>query len=394
MIDITRLLCGTVHIGDALRYAERSEAARPDMLRFALEKKPVVVWNMTRQCNLSCVHCYAHAKPCADPDELTTREARALIDDLGQFGAPVLLFSGGEPFVRPDLYDLGRNAIEHGIRAVISTNGTLITEEAAVRVKEVGFSYVGVSLDGGRNTNDRFRGQPGAFDAALQGIRNCHAAGVKAGLRFTVNKRNVDDLPEILDLLEEERIVRCCVYHLVYAGRGTRLMDEDLSAEETRRVMDLLMERAVDFHQRGLPTELLTVDNHADGVYLYLRLRERDPERAEEVLALLRRNGGNSSGVGIGDVDQRGDVHADQFWTHHTFGNVRERPFSQIWTDLSDPIMAGLKNRRPLLKGRCGACKWQDICNGNFRVRAEAVYGDVWAQDPACYMTDEEIGIA
>ena len=108
---------------------------------------------------------------------------------------------------------------------------------------------------------------------------------------------------------------------------------------------------------------------------------------------LLRWNGGNSSGIGIGAVDHLGNVHADQFWQHYSFGNVRERPFSRIWTDTSDPLMAGLKNRKPLLKGRCAACKYLDICNGNFRVRAEAIYDDVWAPDPACYLSDEEIGL-
>jgi len=264
MIDVTRLLCGTVHVGDALRYAERSDAKRPDMLRFALEKKPVVVWNMTRQCNLACVHCYAHAKATPGEGELTTAEAETMIDDLSDFGAPVLLFSGGEPLVRDDLYDLGARAIERGIRAVISTNGTLITPEAAERIKEVGFSYVGVSLDGTRDTNDKFRGQVGSFDAALAGIRNCKAVGVKVGLRFTVSKRNFHDFEPILDLLDEEEIRRCCIYHLVYAGRGSRLRDEDLSHEETRRMMDILMARAEDVHSRGFETEFLTVDNHAD----------------------------------------------------------------------------------------------------------------------------------
>jgi len=394
MIDVTRLLCGTVHIGDALRYAERSDAARPDMLRFALEKKPIVVWNMTQRCNLRCVHCYARAKCQRHPDELTTEQAEAFIDDLAEFKAPVILFSGGEPFMREDLFHLGRRAVAGGLRAVISSNGTLIDEATAEKVADVGFSYVGISLDGLRETNDRFRGQEGAYDMALQGIRNCAKVGVKAGLRFTINKRNAHDLPAILDLLEEEKIGRCCIYHLVYAGRGSRLMQEDLTREESRRAFELIMDRAEDFHRRGLPTEILTVDNHCDGVYLYLRTKERDEERAAEILKLLRRNGGNSSGIGIGDVDWVGNVHADQFWGHYTFGNVKERGFSEIWTDTSDPLMKGLKDRKALLQGRCGACQWKDICNGNFRVRAEAFYGDVWAQDPACYMTDEEIGIA
>ena len=295
--------------------------------------------------------------------------------------------------MREDLFELGAYAVEQGIRAVISTNGTLINRQRAKRIKEAGFSYVGVSLDGIGETNDRFRGQQGAFEEALRGIRHCTEAGIRVGLRLTLNKHNYDDLSAILDLLEEENIKRACFYHLVYAGRGVRLKADDLTLEESRAAVDMIFDRTEDFHRRGVDLEILTVDNHADAPYLYLRVKQEQPERAEEVMQLLLWNGGNSSGIGIGAIDHLGNVHADQFWQHYSFGNVQERPFSQIWTDTSDPLMAGLKNRQPLLKGRCAKCKWLDICNGNFRVRAEAVYGDVWAPDPACYLTDEEIGL-
>jgi len=393
MIGVTKLLCGTVTPSDALRYGRRSDRSPSHLLQFSHDKKPVVVWNSTKACNLHCIHCYYSANTRPGPDELTTAEAKAFIDDLAAFGAPVLLFSGGEPLLRDDLFELGTYAAGRGIRAVISTNGTLIERKFAHRIKEAGFSYVGVSLDGIGETNDRFRGVRGAFEAALRGIRHCTEAGIRVGLRLTLNKHNCEDLADILDLLEEEHIKRACFYHLVYAGRGSRMRDDDLSLEESRAAVDLIFDRTEDFHRRGVELEILTVDNHADGPYLLRRVQARQPERADEVLQLLRWNGGNSSGVGIGAVDHQGNVHADQFWQHYTFGNVRERSFSQIWTDTDDPLMAGLKNRKPLLKGRCVACQYLDICNGNFRVRAEAVYGDVWAPDPACYLTDEEIGL-
>ena len=393
MIGVTKLLCGTVTPSDALRYGRRSDQSPSHLLQFSHDKKPVVVWNSTKACNLRCIHCYYSANPRPDPDELTTAEAKAFIDDLAAFGAPVLLFSGGEPLLRGDLFELGAYAAGRGIRAVISTNGTLIENKVAQRIREAGFSYVGISLDGIGKTNDRFRGVRGAFDAALRGIRHCTEVGVRVGLRLTLNKHNYEDLADILGLLERERIKRACFYHLVYAGRGSKIRNEDLSLEESRAAVDLIFDRTEDFHRRGLELEILTVDNHADGPYLLRRVQARQPERADEVLQLLRWNGGNSSGVGIGAVDHQGNVHADQFWQHYNFGNVRERPFSQIWTDTSDPLMAGLKNRKSLLKGRCAACQYLDICNGNFRVRAEAVHGDVWASDPACYLTDGEIGL-
>jgi len=316
-----------------------------------------------------------------------------MVRDLAEFGVPVLLFSGGEPFLRSDMYDLARLARELGIRPVISTNGTLITEEVAQRIRDTGFGYVGISLDGIGSGNDAFRGKKGAFEEAMRGFDNCVAVGQKCGLRLTLTRHNYMELDAIFDFIEEHRINRACFYHLVYTGRGSKMQEDDLTRQESRKAVDLIIDRTADFHRRGLGVDILTVDNHCDGPYLYMRmLREKSP-RAEEVLELLRWNGGNSSGVGIADVDNEGNVHADQFWWHHSFGNVRQRRFSEVWTDTSDPLMAGLKNRRNLLKGRCAECKWLDICNGNFRVRAEAVYQDVWMPDPACYLTDEEIGI-
>lgn len=395
MIGISKLYCGTVEPSDPLRYGRESKKLPSHLLQFSKDKKPVVVWNMTRRCNLKCVHCYAQAKDVEFENELSTGEGKALIDDLANFGSPVILFSGGEPTLRKDLPELAAYAREKGMRAVISTNGTLIDRDMAKKLKDVGLSYVGVSLDGIRETNDRFRGMKGAFDAALRGLHNCQEEGIKVGLRFTINKQNVRDIPAIFDLLEEDKIPRICFYHLVYAGRGSEMVSEDLSLEESRKAVDLILERTKRLHEKGFPAEVLTVDNHCDGPYLYMKLLKENPERAAEVFELLSMNQGNSSGIGIGCVSWDGSVHADQFWRHYSFGNIRERPFSEIWTDQSDELMAGLKHRKPLIQAnadRCARCKWLDVCNGNFRVRAEAVYGDVWADDPACYLTKEEIG--
>ena len=391
MIGISKLYCGTVEPSDALRYGRLSSSLPSHLLQFSSDKRPVVVWNVTRQCNLKCVHCYAHAKDESFENELSFEEGKTLIDDLAGFGVPVLLFSGGEPLVRKDLPDLAAYAVEKGMRAVISTNGTLITKKMARTLKEIGLSYVGISLDGMETINDRFRGVRGAFDKAMQGIRNSQEAGIKVGLRFTINKANVQEIPSIFDLLEEMDIPRVCFYHLVYAGRGSKMVEEDLSHEETRAAVDLIMDRTKDLHDRGKPKEVLTVDNHADGPYLYLRMLKEDPERAKEVMDLLKMNEGNNSGRGIGCISWDGSVHPDQFWRHHSFGNIKDRPFSEIWTDLSEPLMGKLKEKKNHVTGRCATCGWLSICAGNFRVRAEAVYDDVWAPDPACYLTDAEI---
>ena len=332
MIGISKLYLGTVEPSDALRYGRHSKDLPSHLLQFSADKKPVVVWNMTRQCNLKCVHCYAQAKVTPTENELTTAEGKTLIDDLSLFGAPVMLFSGGEPLMRPDLPELAQYAVSKGMRAVISTNGTLITREKARIFKDIGLSYVGISLDGLQEVNDRFRGVPGAFEQALEGIRNCREAGIKVGLRFTVNRRNADQVGPIFDLLREENIPRVCFYHLVYAGRGSQLRNEDLDPTETRRVVDLIADRTKALFDQGLEKEVLTVDNHADGPYLYLRLLKEGSARAPEVLELLQMNEGNSSGRGIGCVSWDGQVHADQFWRHYF---LRERPAAPLQRDLA-----------------------------------------------------------
>ena len=379
MISISKLLCDASAPGDKLRYG--------DTLR------PIVVWNSTKRCNLKCLHCYAQAQNTIFPGELSTEEGKAFIQDLADFGVPALLFSGGEPLLRNDILELASWASKLGIRAVFSTNGTLIKDGLAERIVEVGLAEVGISVDGLGPINDRFRGHKGAFEAALQGIRRLVALGQRVSLRLTITKHNFGEIPAIFDLVERENIDRVCFYHLTYAGRASNMKDEDLSAQQTRAVVDLIFDRTLDLHRRGLNKEVLTVDNHADSVYLYFRVKRDQPSKADAVLELLRRNGGNNSGIRIGAVDNLGNVHPDQFWWHYSLGNVRQRKFSDIWTDTSDPLLQGLRDRKPLLKGRCGKCQYLDLCNGNLRVRAEAVYGDIWADDPACYLTDEEIGL-
>ena len=393
MIGISKLYCANIEPSDALRYGRNSKELPSHLLQFSKDKKPVVVWNMTRRCNLKCVHCYAQAVKEEGKDEISTEQAKQIIDDLAAYGAPVMLFSGGEPLVRQDLTELAHYAVGKGMRAVISTNGTLITKDKARELKDVGLSYVGISLDGGEEVHDRFRGVSGAFKKALQGVENCQAEGLKVGLRFTINKRNAAEIPKIFQILNDMEIPRVCFYHLVYSGRGSELIKEDLGHQETRQVVDLIMNETRKLFDAGKPKEVLTVDNHADGPYVYLRLLKENPKRAEEVYELLQFNEGNNSGRGIGCISWDGSVHADQFWRNHTFGNVLERPFSQIWDDPNIELLAKLKNKKAYVKGRCASCRFLNVCAGNFRARAEAYYGDIWAPDPACYLTDEEIGI-
>jgi radical SAM protein with 4Fe4S-binding SPASM domain len=288
--------------------------------------------------------------------------------------------------------ELGAGAVEKGIRTVLSTNGTLIGEGEAAAIRDSGFSYVGISLDGLDGDNDRFRGVTGAFDRAIEGIRRCLSAGLKTGLRVTLTKQNLKHLEPLLDLARREGVARVCVYHLVYCGRGSDMARDDLAPDETRGVMDTIMRKAREFYSSDHEFEILTVDNHADGMYVYLKLLAEDRRRAAVALSLLERAGGNRSGIGIACIDAHGFVYPDQFMRQTPVGNVREKTFPEIWSNGENPLLAALRDRKGLLKGKCGRCSWKEICNGNMRARALAAHGDLWAEDPACYLTDEETG--
>lgn len=370
---------------------ERETVKAADSARYSRQEKPVVVWNITKSCNLACVHCYNDSSNKTYPGELTTDEALSVINDLAAFKIPAIIFSGGDPLLRRDLFTIIGRAKTLGVRSILSTNGISIDRQAAQRIKDSGVIYAGVSLDGGEEVNDKLRGMRGGFKKALDGIRNLKEAGLVVGVRFTMSRKTIGELPFIFDLIEKEDIERGYFAHLVYAGRGEKFSREDLSHEETREAVDYIFARARDFIDRGLHKDVVTGSNDVDGVYLYLKLRAEDPAKAAKVLKLLEGRGGNSSGVSLGNIDNLGEVHPDQFWTERSFGNVKDRPFGEIWTDLSDPLLKALRNRRGLVNGRCSKCQFFSICNGNYRVRAEFATGDMWAEDPACYLTDHEL---
>jgi heme d1 biosynthesis protein len=354
---------------------------------------PVVIWNLIRRCNLACKHCYSISADVDFPGELNAAQVFKVMDDLKAFRVPVLILSGGEPLLRPDLFEIAVRAKKLGFYVGLSTNGTLIDAPLARRIGALGFDYVGISLDGLRETHDRFRRKEGAFDASLAALRLCRDEGVKVGLRFTVTQDNAADLPALIELAESERIDKFYLSHLNYAGRGNKNRGSDAHFQTTRRVMDFFFDMAWDYQRRGLEKEFVTGNNDADGVYLLFWVRRHFSEREAHLRAKLAEWGGNASGVNVANIDNLGNVHPDTMWWNYSLGNVRERPFSAIWQDTSDPVMAGLKKRPREVRGRCGACAYFDICGGNTRVRALQLTGDAWEEDPGCYLTDEEIGV-
>lgn len=354
---------------------------------------PVVIWNLIRRCNLTCKHCYSISADRDFPGELTSEEIYAVMDDLRAFGVPVLILSGGEPLLRTDIFEISRRAKSLGFYVGLSTNGTLIDERNIDAIASAGYDYVGVSIDGLRETHDRFRRKQGAFDASLRGIRLCRERGIKVGLRYTMTQDNAHELADMLAMMDAEDVDKFYLSHLNYAGRGNRNRKSDAAHRITREAMDLLFETCWRDIQAGRKREFVTGNNDADGVYLLHWAAWRFPERVAHLRAKLAQWGGNSSGVNIANIDNLGVVHPDTFWWGYPLGNVRERPFSEIWSDSSDPLMAGFRQRPRPVKGRCGACACLDVCGGNTRVRAYQVSGDAWAEDPGCYLTDQEIGI-
>jgi len=391
MLSVSRLLNGTVTEGDVLRYGRSSQRGPAHLLHFSADKKPVVAWNITGQCNLKCLHCYASATARPFDGELTAAECYKVLDDLAAYKVPSVLFSGGEPLMRPGLFEFAEYARSISLRTVLSTNGTLIDRETARRIHDAGFTYAGVSLDGMEPTHDRIRGVRGSFQKSVQAIRHLREAGVRTGLRFTVHGRNRTEIAAIFDLVEQEQIPRICVYHLGYAGRGGKISSFDLTTQETRAVVDYIFDRCEDFHRRGIEHDILTVGNHTDNAYLYLAVEQRHPARAAELRQMLEWNGGNQSGIAIASIDPRGMVHADQFSWNYSLGNVRARSFGEIWEDRRDPRMAILKDRLGHLPVRCQKCRFVRMCNGNLRARAEYATGDFLGMDPSCYLTDDEV---
>ncbi|MFC7076012.1 TIGR04347 family pseudo-SAM/SPASM protein [Haloarcula halophila] len=391
MISVSKLLCDLDAEGDGLRYDAADDSTKAQ-IREEKQRRPVVVWNVTKQCNLYCDHCYAAADTDIADGELSTAEGKALLSDLADYGAPVVLFSGGEPLVRQDLEELVAYANEVGVRPVLSTNGTLITEERAESLKAAGLKYAGVSVDGLPEANDDFRGMEGAFDGAIQGIEHCLDAGLKTGLRYTITDRNAPDLEGVVDLLTDVGVDRFCFYHLDYGGRGTEIVDADLTPVERRDAVERVCDMTRDYHDRGEEIETLLVGNYTDAAYLVEYAREHLGEaQARRVYEYLQINGGDPTGERVADVDYQGNVHPTQFWQGYTLGNVRDRPFGAIWEDESNPLLRGLREREEHLTGNCADCRYAEICRGASRLRALTVENDLFAPDPQCYLEDSEI---
>ena len=401
MINISKLYCGRGGQSDALRYSAKDLSG------------PVVVYNCTSKCNLKCLHCYSSSQTSRGDDELNTAEAKNLLLQLAEANCPVVLFSGGEPLLREDLFELLAEANRLGLRTVISTNGTLIDSAAADRFAQAGVSYVGVSIDGDEKFHDQFRASKGSFKEALTGIENCQKAGLKTGLRFTITKQNANKIPAVFDIAASANIRRICFYHLIKAGRAKEITDSKnnlnaarytLNAVETRQAVDTIIEKTKEFVQKKRVDEVLTVGNHADGPFILMKLKEFSRRRygdvfspqaclgvIEECQKLLTLHGGNKTGEKIACVTWDGSVHPDQFWHNYSLGSIKDKTFKAIWENPDEPVLKKLRNKSEFADKRCLKCKWLDLCKGNFRFLNGQSSSENWLNEPSCYLTDEEI---
>lgn len=387
MIDISSLLSHEETPSHAIRYASNCRNA---VYGVSENRGPVVAWNITQRCNFKCKHCYSSAMANVNQKDLSLSPIKGIVDQMQELKVPVILLSGGEPMMHDAIFEMIAYIRSEGIRVSLSTNGSLITRDNALMLKVLGVSYVGISLDGLGEVNDYFRGVEGAYSAAVEGIRNCHAVGQKVGLRMTVHQDNIGEVPKILRFMEQEEIPRICFYHLVPSGRGECIQDQMLTHKQARHFMDDLLDYTLKLREQNIQKEILTVANHSDGPYTYLRAKEKVPALADSVLAKLQNNGGNRSGIAIMNMDWQGNVYPDQFSRFMPLGNVLEEPLKDIWLKGSYELER-LRNKRMYLNRRCKQCRWLELCGGNLRARAYMTTGDLWAFDPGCYLKDDEI---
>jgi Fe-coproporphyrin III synthase len=378
MINISKLYCGAAGDSDHLRYSTVKSFG------------PVVVYNCTSKCNLRCLHCYSLSKPDRQNDELTTAQGKQLLSNLAEINCPVVLFSGGEPLLREDLFDLLANARQCGLRTVISTNGTLIDGATAGQLAKAGVSYVGISIDGSEEFHDSFRASKGSFKAAAAGIENCKKAGVKTGLRFTITKANSNQIPLVFDIAASMNVRRICFYHLIRTGRAKELDREVLSPEQTRQTVNVIIEKTNEFARKNLIDEVLTVGNHADGPYLLIKMIKEKNKHYKDAMQLLLANGGNQIGERIGCVGWDGNVYPDQFWRNYCLGNVKDKSFKEIWGNSDEAVLKKLRNKLQFADKKCLKCKWLDLCKGNFRFLGSEADNEYWVNEPACYLREEE----
>jgi radical SAM protein with 4Fe4S-binding SPASM domain len=366
-----------------------------NLLKSVLEDKParvldgsIAIWNFTNRCNLSCLHCYSKADLEA-VDTLTAADIMDTLPKLKDNGVRFLIFSGGEPLTRKDLFDIATRCKELGIVTYLSTNGLYVKQSNAQKILDT-FDYIGISIDGSPEVHDRFRGLKGSFAESMKAVDLLNSFGkTKVGIRFTITKNTYDDLAFIFDLAEKHHIPKIYISHLVYSGRGLENLEMDLTKDQRIDSVNYILDKAFEYYQSGRDIEIVTGNMEMDAILFYERFATQYPEHADEMMRRLVEWGGNSAGRKLLNIDSEGFVKPDPFFPTK-IGNILYQDFSDIWTNEPVPLLQKLRIHPRELSGKCATCRYLSICNGGSRSRAYAVYGDMWAEDPSCYLSEEQ----
>ena len=376
MINISKLYCGIENSSDSIRYRSDNGSG------------PVVVYNCTNKCNQNCLHCYS--KTGLTVGELDTSQAKKLLKQLIGVKCPVVLFSGGEPLERADLFELLDFSRKLGLRTVLSTNGCLIDSQTAKKLADTGVSYAGISIDGIEETHDKFRSIKGSFTAAVNAVGFCKDVNLKVGLRFTITNRNFNQIKHIFSLAAQLNIQRICFYHLISAGQAVR-NNLKCTNQQIRQALNDICDCAQHYAAKGV-REVLTVGNHADGPFILSRLKQENLPLYEKSLGLLQKFGGNKIGTKIFAIDSAGNVHPDQFWQNYSLGNITETKLENILKNSFDIF----KDKNLFSPDRCKRCRWLKICGTNVRFTGRDYKSNLsaeaeWFLEPNCFLNDEEI---
>ena len=348
----------------------------------------IAIWNFTNRCNLACRHCYSYADPNSE-DFLSTEFILGAIPELRKAGIRFVIFSGGEPLIRKDIFEIAEAMREAGIVTYLSTNGLYVNEKNVDRIIET-FNYIGISIDGIEAVHDAFRGLEGAYRRSLEAIALIQRHGGNAGIRFTITEETKGSFYDIFDLAERIGVDKIYISHLVYSGRGLENLKIDISKEERRKFVEFIIDKAFQYHEEGRDIDIVTGNMEMDAILFLEKFAERYPDLKEEMRRRLLAWGGNSAGRKLVNIDWQGNVKPDPFFPF-TIGNMTEKPFSEIWLDEKNEMLTRLREHPRILSGKCADCGVIDICNGGSRSRAYAIHGDLWAEDPSCYLSKAEI---
>jgi len=363
-----------------------------NLIRASIEGAPervldgaISIWNLTNRCNLSCLHCYSKAT-LESEDALSTEEIVATMEDMAKSGIKFIIFSGGEPLTRSDIFDIAAHARGLGIITYLSTNG-LYVHKSNVEKIAAAFDYIGVSIDGSEKTHDHFRGLKGSFKLSMEAIKLLLKYSDRVGIRFTLTTQTLEDLPFIFELAETHHIPKVYISHLVYSGRGLENRLMDITSQQRYDAVNFVLNKAFEYYEKNQNIEVVTGNMEMDAIALLEQFTFRYPQHASKLHDRLIKWGGNSAGRKLVNIDSQGNVKPDPFFPI-TMGSIKERSFGDIWNDTDSSLITLLRTHPRILEGECRDCDYLSICNGGSRARAYAVHGTLNATDPSCYLNE------